>query len=229
MLADRRPILCLITDRRRLCPSSDERTALRSVAAQVRDAVEAGIDIVQVREGDLETAALWDLVATAVDLARGSTTRIVVNDRLDVALASGAAGVHLRSDSIPPSSARPICPPGFIIGRSVHSRDEAVRASADVDYLIAGTVYSTRSKGEAVRLLGERGLSEVATSVGVPVLAIGGVTTERLAAVAAIGAAGIAAIGLFIGEEPSSGVRRTARLKEIVSAARASYDTWTAS
>jgi len=179
-------LICLVTDRRRC-----------EVLAQVGGAVGAGVDLVQIRERDLEAAALADLVARAVALARGSATRIIVNDRLDVALACGAAGVHLRADSLPPGLARTLAPPGFLVGRSVHTAAQARAAGREADFLIAGTVFETPSKPDERRLLGLEGLRSIVEAAAAPVLAIGGVTLERLSAVAATGAAGIAAIGLF--------------------------------
>ena len=91
--------ICLVTDRRRRPP-----------IAQAAEAIDAGVDLIQIRERDLETSALVSLVLRVVELTRGSRTRVVVNDRLDVALACGAHGVHLRGDSIPASRARRIVP-----------------------------------------------------------------------------------------------------------------------
>jgi thiamine-phosphate pyrophosphorylase len=179
-------IVCLVTDRRRADP-----------VVQARQAAAAGIDLIQVRERDLEAAPLAALVRAMVDEVRGSATRVVVNDRLDVALTCGAHGVHLRSDSIPPDRARTLAPAGFLVGRSVHDADEAVRVAADVDWLIAGTVFATASKPSGHAQLGLDGLRAVVRSVRVPVLAIGGITGDRLRGVAASGAAGFAAIGLF--------------------------------
>jgi len=193
--------ICLVTDRRR-----------RSVVEQCRDAVQAGVDLIQVRERDLEGAALSALVAELVGMTRATTTRVVVNERLDVALACGADGVHLRGDSISPARARSMAPPGFLVGRSVHAADEAVHTAAGADYLIAGTVFPTSSKPDLHALLGLEGLATIARSVAVPVLAIGGVSMERIGAVADAGAAGIAAIGLFLGEgAPLAAVVREAR------------------
>lgn len=182
-------ILCLVTDRRRL------EQSFPVLLAQLREAVAAGVDLIQVRERDLEAAELSSLVTEVVTLSRGSSTRVVVNDRLDVALACGADGVHLRSDSLPVAAARLLSPKPFLIGRSVHSIEDAVKAAA-ADYLIAGTVYPTASKPGAVAL-GVEGLRAVVVRTRLPVLAIGGVTVERIEDVAAAGAAGVAAIGLF--------------------------------
>jgi len=178
--------ICLVTDRRRRPP-----------IAQAAEAVDAGVDLIQVRERDLDTSALASLVLRVVEAARGSPTRVVVNDRVDVALACGAHGVHLRADSIPASRVRTIVPPGFVIGRSVHGRDEALAVARDADYLIAGTVFPTTSKPGRIDLLGPHGLGSIASAVRLPVLAIGGITVERAAVVAAAGAAGVAAVGLF--------------------------------
>lgn len=189
---------CLVTDRRRLCPgNADFEIGRQRLAAQARWAVEAGIGLIQVRERDLEAAQLATVVHDFVRVSRGSGTRIVVNDRVDVALACGAHGVHLRHDSVAAAAVRTITPSGFLIGRSVHARDDAVQAGP-VDYLIAGPVFPTLSKAGAPALLGLDGLTEIVRVASVPVLGIGGITPEHLAAVAATGAAGIAGIGLFI-------------------------------
>jgi thiamine-phosphate diphosphorylase len=193
--------LCLVTDRRR-----------RSVVDQCRDAVEAGIDLIQVRERDLEAAALSALVAEVVRLTRATETRVIVNERLDVALASGADGVHLRGDSIPAARARSMVPAGFLIGRSVRDAAGAVEAAAGTDYLIAGTVFPSPSKPGLHEHLGLNGLAAIARMVSVPVLAIGGVSLDRIAPVAEAGAAGVAAISLFLEEGfPLAAVVREAR------------------
>src|SRR5205814_1224408 len=107
-------------------------------------AVASAVDLIQVRERDLNAADLAALVSAVVKVSRGSGTRVLVNDRVDVALATGADGVHLRSDSVPADAVRRLVSAGFLIGRSVHRVDEAVAAGA-VDYLIAGAVFPTRS------------------------------------------------------------------------------------
>jgi len=194
-------MLCLVTDRR-----------VRPVVEQCREAVGAGVDMIQVRERDLDGGRLASLVTELVRLTRGTATRVVVNDRLDVALACRADGVHLRGDSIPPGPARSIAPAGFLIGRSVHHEAEAKAVAPDVDYLIAGTVFPTSSKPGLTECLGVEGLARICRSVSVPVLAIGGMTPDRLADVATAGAAGVAAIGLFAtGNRPLADVVVDAR------------------
>jgi thiamine-phosphate pyrophosphorylase len=148
----------------------------------------------------------------------------VVNDRVDVAVACGADGAHLRADSMPADAVRRMAPPGFLISRSVHSVNEA-RMAGPVDYLIAGTMFATASKIGAA-LLGVEGLTSIVDAVHVPVLAIGGMSADRAAAVATTGAAGLAAIGLFIGSTAESGGPcHAVPLGRRVDAIRARFDT----
>jgi thiamine-phosphate diphosphorylase len=179
-------ILCLVTDRHR-----------RPVLDHCRDAVRASVDLIQLREPGLEAHALLTLATRLVEMTRDTPTRVVVNDRLDVAVAAGAHGVHLRGDSIAPERARSMVPAGFLIGRSVHGAGEAVLAARGADYCVAGTVFPTPSKPGLRQPLGLEGLEAIVRAVPLPVLAIGGVSMERIEAVAATGAAGMAAIGLF--------------------------------
>jgi thiamine-phosphate diphosphorylase len=199
----------------------------RCLIEQARHAVEAGVDYLQVRERDLEAAELGKVVEEIVAIAAGSPTRVVVNDRLDVALACGAAGVHLRGDSVPAAAVRRMVPAGFVVGVSVHTIAEAVNAGPDVDYLVAGTVWPTPSKPTASpdTLLGLDGLARIAAGVAVPVLAIGGVTLDRLAAIARTGAAGVAAIALFMSDSPNRDGCLAPPLRDLVVAARAAFDT----
>jgi thiamine-phosphate pyrophosphorylase len=158
------------------------------------------------------------VVSAIVAVTRGTRTRVVVNDRLDVALACGADGVHLRADSIAVAAARRIVPEGFLIGRSVHGAAE-VGASADADYLVAGTVFRSASKAVGHALLGVEGLRAVVRSAGgcargpVPVLAIGGITDDRVEEVAGGGADGLAAIGLFTAVEGAAMTHLVARAR----------------
>ena len=191
-------ILHLITDRRRLCPDEDEEARGACLLAQARFAVAAEIDVIQLREADLDGGQLATLAAAIVGITRGTSTRVVVNERLDVALAAGTDGVHLRGDSFDASQVRSVVTPRFLIGRSVHSCSE-VRYAGPVDYVIAGTVWATHSKPDGHPLLGAQGLADIAAASPVPVIGIGGVDARRAQALAAAGAAGGAAIGAFQG------------------------------
>jgi len=187
------PVLCLITDRRRFGAGGTDALVAR-VARAARD----GVHLVQVREGDLDGGLLSRLVSECVEAVRGTRTRIVVNERLDVALAAGAHGVHLRGDSFGAARARTLTPPSFLIGRSVHSVSEAIAAADEggLDYLIFGTVYESASKPGRPPA-GIAALATVAQATRLPVLAIGGITRERIGAVMSAGACGVAAIGMF--------------------------------
>ena len=187
------PVISLITNRDRDAGGADR------LVERVRWAAGAGVHLVQVRERDLDGGPLTSLVRRCVEAVRGSQARVLVNDRVDVALAAGAHGVHLRAASMPASRVRRLSPPGFLIGRSVHSRDEAVTVceGGGLDYLLFGTVFATSSKPGRTPA-GPQALAELVAAAPVPVLAVGGVSPDNLGKVAAAGAAGFAAIGLFV-------------------------------
>jgi thiamine-phosphate pyrophosphorylase len=215
-------ILHLVTDRRRLAGPVPLEEARRCLLQQARYAVDARIDCIIVRERDLEARDLADLTIAMVKLTRGTKTRVVVNDRVDVALACGADGVHLRSDSIAPAVIRRMSPDGFLVGRSVHGAEEAA-AVTGVDYVMAGTVWSSASKPAGHQPLGLDGFAAVVRAIRVPVLAIGGVTIDRVGDVATAGGAGIAAIGLFMGDADHK--CRAVQLDAIANEARLPFDT----
>jgi thiamine-phosphate pyrophosphorylase len=193
---------------------------------QIRYAALAGVDVVQIRERDLDARELFELAALAVKTTRGTGTRILVNDRLDVALAAGAGGVHLRGDSIAPAAARSLAPKGFLIGRSVHTAEEACLFEAHVDYLIAGTVWPTESKPSDRPLLGLDGLAAITAAVRVPVVAIGGCTIDLAASAAKAGARGLAGIGLFMSplHDDARSRCRAVSLVQAAAALRLSFD-----
>lgn len=188
-----KPVICLVTDRRRV-PGGSDAALIERIAAAAR----AGVHLIQIRERDLDARALTRMAAAAVDATRGTSTRILVNDRTDVALAAGAHGVHLRGDSIAAARVREIVPSGFLVGRSVHSCEEAERVSkaGGLDYLLFGTVFDTSSK-PGLMGSGPGTLAAVARVTPLPVLGIGGMTVSRMERVAEAGAAGFAGIGLF--------------------------------
>jgi len=187
------PVLCLVTDRRRYGRSWED-----ALVNRVRAAAVEGVHLIQIRERDLDGGPLTRVVSACVNAVRGTRTRVLVNGRFDVAIAAGAHGVHLRSDSFPASRVRACAPPGFLIGRSVHSVSDAVTAAAGdaVNYLIFGTVFDSSSKPDRVAA-GLDELSAVARATAIPVLAIGGMTFDRIADVLRAGAAGAAGISMF--------------------------------
>jgi thiamine-phosphate pyrophosphorylase len=150
-------------------------------------------DAIHVRNKSASARELLDLARWYV--ARGA--RVIVNTRADVALAAGAAGVHLPSGSFAPRELRAITPPGFLIGVSCHSRADVERAQAEgADYAYLSPVFSPQSKPDARTPLGLEGFAAAIRGLTLPVFALGGVTPARLSECLAAGAAGIAGIGL---------------------------------
>jgi thiamine-phosphate pyrophosphorylase len=175
----------MVTDRHRGYPGTVD-----ALVGRVHAAARAGVALVQIRERGLTDAELLTLVGRCVEAVRGTASRVIVNDRTDVALAAGAHGVHLPADSVPAARVRRLAGPGFLIGRSVHSTRDAEHAEGEgaADYLIFGTTPS-----------GLPALTAAVAATRLPVLAIGGITEARAGDVAGTGAAGVAAIGLFAG------------------------------
>jgi thiamine-phosphate pyrophosphorylase len=197
--AERRLLVCYVTDRRGLALTERAGDLLRSI----RRTIGAGVDWLQIREKDLSGRELFDLTQQAVQAASGTAIRILVNDRLDVALTSGASGVHLGGESFPVSRVVHWCrsgraPSGFLVGASCHTLEEAVAAESDgADYLFFGPVFPTPSKLLFGPPQGAERLAEVCRRIRIPVLAIGGINEKNARDCARSGAAGIAAIRLF--------------------------------
>jgi thiamine-phosphate pyrophosphorylase len=193
-----RPALCLVTDRRAVAP--DARTVSAQLAAlerQLDEAIEAGIDLIQLREGDLSARDLLALGARVGTRARQTKTRVLVNDRADVALTIPDAGLHLKSDGPPVSVVRTLAGTDRLIGRSTH--DPVNNRLVDgADFLVFGTVFPSASKPAGAPAAGVDALGRACAAVAIPVLAIGGVTRERVGDCRRAGAAGIAAIGIFL-------------------------------
>jgi thiamine-phosphate pyrophosphorylase len=165
----------------------------------IQGAVTAQLPLVQIREKSLPARVLYDLTERAMEITRGSKTRLLVNDRVDIALAAGAGGVHLTARSLPASVVRNICGPDFLIGVSTHSLEEARAArDGDADFVVFGPIFDTESKRAFGEPLGLDKLREVTSELGeFPVLAIGGITRENFAACVDAGASGVAGISLF--------------------------------
>jgi thiamine-phosphate pyrophosphorylase len=201
-----RPIVCYVTDRKSLGTA----VSAAGVLKKIREAFAAGADWVQVREKDLSARELLGLARDAVAGAKGAARqegggegRVIVNDRLDVALPAGAAGVHLGGASMPTREVVHWCrngnaPPGFLIGVSCHSLEEAREAqAAGASYVFFGPVFETPSKRPFGPPQGIGRLADVCRSLRLPVIAIGGVNEENGAECLRAGAAGVAAIRMF--------------------------------
>jgi thiamine-phosphate pyrophosphorylase len=201
--APKTPIICYVTDRKSL-PEGDGGAG---VLGRIRTAAVAGVDWVQIREKDLSGRELLGLARKAV--AAGGGARVIVNDRLDVALAAGAAGMHLGRESLGAQDVVRWCrgggehaPTDFLVGVSCHSLQEARDAeSAGAAYIFFGPVFDTPSKRAMGQPQGVARLEEICGSVAIPVLAIGGVSELNAGDCVRAGAAGIAAIRMF--QDPS--------------------------
>lgn len=185
--------LLLITD-----GWAGDETVARVAAAL--DALPAGAAIVQLRAKALDGRALCSAAEALRAVTRGRAT-LVVNDRVDVALAAGADGVHLPSAGLPVGAARRLGGPRFIVGASTHSLDEIARAvAAGADYVAFGPIWPTTSPGPKAPPVGIAGLARAVAAAGrLPLFALGGVDASRAAAVAATGAR-VACIGAVLGQ-----------------------------
>lgn len=209
MIARDRPLLCFIHSAQG--DPREVRRAASELAAAGGDAWGA-VDIVQVRgkdmpAGDFETLARIWIDALGEDLA----TLVVVNDRLDVALAAGAGGVHLGRDDVPLAEARALAPADFLIGASAHDRGEVEHAQrSGADYAGLGAFYPTRTKaGAAVLDPGDPAWRAPVSGLTIPVLAIGGITAGRVAEVMAVPAVSGVAVSEAIqaAPEPAEAIR----------------------
>jgi thiamine-phosphate pyrophosphorylase len=180
-----------ITDRRLV-------GGVEALLRQVRRNVASGVDYIQIREKDMADRDLFALACSIVSIARGTATRVVINGRVDIALAARAQGVHLPGDAIPPLAWRPVVPEDFVIGVSCHSLEELRVEGAD--YALYAPVFAPRSKSASLPALGIEGLREGCRVARMPVLALGGITREIAQACVDAGAAGVAGITLF--QEP---------------------------
>jgi thiamine-phosphate pyrophosphorylase len=193
----------MITDRRRYAGAPDSADAdERACAAVVTAAAvsaRAGVDLVQIREPGLDDVSLLTLTVKVREALAATGARLLVNDRVDIALAGRADGVHLPGRAIASAVVRAMVPDGFLVGRSVHSEGEAIEAerAGGCDYLVFGSVFESRSKPAGHAVAGLDALASACRSVRLPVLAVGGITAARVPEVVQAGAAGIAAIGLF--------------------------------
>ena len=222
----RKLILCYITDRSsfRAAPQNS-RTEL--LLERIGSLSAAGIDWIQIREKDLSGREYSTLARDAIGRisrrisSAGPQTRLIVNDRLDVALAERAGGIHLGEQSLPAAEARRLLLASstaqtvsgdFLLGVSCHSLEAAKDATADgADYIFFGPVFATPSKAAYGTPQGIGRLGKVCASVSIPVLAIGGVTVENAPSCLAAGASGIAAIRLFQDAPDAASVIRALR------------------
>ncbi len=206
------PLLCYVTDRRGL-PVANSADSIEGLAQKIAEVAAGGVDWVQIREKDLTARELVSLTRKSLRFAGKSSarsscaTRILVNDRLDIAIAERAGGVHLGEKSLPVAEAKRLVESAlrkqaaneaFLAGVSCHSLEAVEAAERDgADYIFFGPIFATPSKETFGPPQGLARLAQACRTVAIPVIAIGAITLENAASCIAAGAAGIAAIRLF--------------------------------
>lgn len=197
----RRLRLYLVTDRK--------NTGGRPLTDVVAAALRGGVDAVQLREKDLSARDLCELAVALRLICSRHNAALLINDRIDVALAANADGVHLPVDSFRVDDARRLLAAGKLIGASTHSVEEArAAATGGADFVVFGPLFDTASKRIYGKPVGIDALDDVVQSVSVPVLGIGGVSPERAASACARGAAGVAAVsGILQAADPEAAAR----------------------
>jgi thiamine-phosphate pyrophosphorylase len=195
----RKPILYLITRGVSQPSTTSKSPEFQAILTQISAAVSAGIDLIQIREKNLSARVLFELCEQAGRLTSGSSTRLLVNDRADIAAGAGADGVHLTTRSIDAGAIRKTFGAGLLIGVSTHSLDEAVAARDDgAGFIVFGPVFETPSKAEYGTPVGVEQLSKVVRELEpFPVIALGGVMRANARDCLNAGASGIAGISLF--------------------------------
>jgi thiamine-phosphate pyrophosphorylase len=208
-----KPILYLITSGETTEATTPFSLEFQNILALVRASLEAGISLIQLREKNLSARTLYELTVSCAGLTRGSETRLLVNDRADIARAAGADGVHLTTRSIETSIIRRTFGASFLIGVSTHTLHEA-RSARDqgADFAVFGPVFETPSKSSYGSPVGLESLHEAAHLLSpFPLLALGGITTENAARAIGAGASGVAAIRLFGNQRDLSEIVRRIR------------------
>ena len=183
------------------------QTNNRSLLVVLKEALQAGVRLVQLRERDLDTRELLALAEEVLALTRAHDGLLLINDRVDVVKAIGADGVHLRADSLPIHMARKILGPNLLIGVSTHTPQEVRAAESDgADFAVLGPIYDTPSKRHFGSPLGLAVLDEVHQHCHLPTYAIGGVTPDRISEIRRHGAYGAAVISSILESSSVSSV-----------------------
>jgi thiamine-phosphate pyrophosphorylase len=201
----------LVTDR--------HQTRGRELVDVVRQAVDAGVRSVQLREKDLSTRDLYQLAEKLLPVIRAAGGALLINDRIDIVMALEADGVHLTRRSLPPRETRDLLGPARLIGVSCHSLAEVEEGDGGgADFIVLGPIYATPSKAAFGPPLTPDGLLQVRSATSIPILAIGGIGPPQVPAVMAAGADGVAVISTVMAA-PDPGAAAT-ELLSAVSASR---------
>ncbi len=180
-----------------------------------RKVAEGGADVIQLRDKARTEKDLLSIALEIGKIARSYGITFIVNDRLDLALASGADGVHLGQEDLPVPFARRITPRGFIIGTSVRSVQEALIAESEgADYIALSPIFDTATKSDAGPGKGLERLKEIKSAVSIPVIAIGGIDKNNVRQVMDAGADGVAVISAIVGQKDI--VKATAEMRSLI-------------
>jgi thiamine-phosphate diphosphorylase len=210
-----------LADRLAVYLVADPEQTDHDLVAAVATALQNGVTAVQLRAKHLPDRSILALAVTLRDLCRASSALFLVNDRVDVALAADADGVHLGVHDLPLAAARRLAPAGFVIGFSPETDEQTAAAAADgADYVGVGPVFATASKDDAYEPIGLTGVARLARIAGVPTVGIGGITPETAADVVQAGAVGVAVIGAVL--RAPDVAEATRRLATAVGSARVS-------
>jgi thiamine-phosphate pyrophosphorylase len=187
----------------------------RDLFKAVEDAIQGGASLIQLREKDISSRGFYDLAMQMKKLVNSYNVPLIINDRLDIALAVGADGLHIGQDDLPLGIARKILGPDKIIGYSVSNLEEALYGEKNgADYLGAGPAYATGSKADAGAPIGLDNIKMIKESVSIPVVAIGGVSIANLIEVRESGVDGVSVISAILGS------------RDITEAAKSIADLW---
>lgn len=183
-------------------PITDTLVSGISHAEQVEKLIAGGAEIVQLREKRLSPGDFFKDAEDAIRLARKHGVRVIINDRIDIALALNADGVHLGQDDLPPDAARAILGKDAVIGFSTHTLEQAVKAvKLPIDYIAVGPIFETHTKQDPDAVVGLEKLRQVRNAIGhFPLVAIGGINAENLASVIDAGADSAAMIGAVVSD-----------------------------
>ncbi len=186
----------------RIYPITDTKISGQTHSEQVRRFVDGGADFIQLRDKHSSSIEFFNSAKEAVEEAAATKTKIIINDRVDIALAVGAAGVHLGQNDLPPEYAREILGKDAIIGFSTHSVEQAIRAIAmPIDYLAIGPVFRTTTKENPENIVGIEGVSAVKASIGnFPIVAVGGIIEGNMREILSAGADSVAMISELLSD-----------------------------
>lgn len=200
---------------------TDRQLAKKPIEIVVEEAIKGGVDCVQLREKNIDTKEFVEIAQTIKSITERYNVPLIINDRIDVALAVQAYGVHLGQDDMPLNIARKLLPHSMVIGISVSTVNEAIEAEkGGADYIGAGSVFPTSTKDDISGIIGLEGLQEIKKAVSIPVVAIGGIQIHNAESVLQHGADCLAVVSAIVSSDNPYEASKT--LKTIVGSTKRS-------